>query len=219
MNKPLRIYEDGKLLATVSRNDLHNTFSVKNHKPHFVPSYKNLYKNQLATNKGLLIANGVLALTTVGVIVGCSIRIDHKQAELNTLQHEFDRTMVIADANVISYNKLESELASCSAKLPKPKYSQGKVSFYSKDGCLGCSTNQTMANGQIFNENAMTLAHNRIPLNTKVKVINQDNGLFAYATVTDRGGFEKYGRIADLSKGLYEAIGAKTDISNIQITW
>ena len=119
----MKIKLNGEVVERISRNDLHNTFSPKNHKPHFVPSYKNLYKNQLSTNKGLLIANGVLALTTLGVIVGCSIRIDHKQVELNTLQHEFDRTMEIAESNVIEYNKLESELASCSAKLQQKKLS------------------------------------------------------------------------------------------------
>lgn len=118
----MKIKLNGKLVENY-RNDLHNTFSPKNHKPHFVPSYKNLYRNQLATNKGLLIANGLLALTTVGIIVGCNIRTNGKQAEIGALQHELERTMVIAADNVDSYNKLESELASCSAKLQQKKLS------------------------------------------------------------------------------------------------
>lgn len=118
----MKIKLNGKLVENY-RNDLHNTFSPKNHKPHFVPSYKNLYRNQLATNKGLLIANGLLALTTVGIIVGCNIRTNGKQAEIEALQHELERTMVIAADNVDSYNKLESELASCSAKLQQKKLS------------------------------------------------------------------------------------------------
>jgi len=120
--KPLKINLNGKLVENY-RNDLHNTFSPKNHKPHFVPSYKNLFKNQLATNKGLLIANGLLALTTVGIIVGCNIRTNGKQAKIEALQHELERTMEIAESNVIEYNKLESELASCSAKLQEKKLS------------------------------------------------------------------------------------------------
>lgn len=214
----MKIKLNGKLVENY-RNDLHNTFSPKNHKPHFVPSYKNLYRNQLATNKGLLIANGLLALTTVGIIVGCNIRTNGKQAEIGALQHELERTMVIAADNVDSYNKLESELASCSAKLPQKKVSTGKVSYYSKDGCLGCSANQTMANGQPFDENAMTFAHNQIPLNTWVEVKNLDNGKTITAKVTDRGGFNKYNRVADLSRGLYLALGAKTDVSTLQFTW
>lgn len=210
---------NGQVVERTSRNDLHNSLSPKSHKPRQRPGYKGKYLNQMSNNKGLLVALGVTLFLGTSILVGCSMRVDGYKAEIGALQRELDRTMVIADANVISYNKLESELASCSAKLPKPKVSTGKVSFYSKDGCLGCSTNQTMANGQIFDENAMTLAHNQIPLNTKVKVTNLDNGLYAYATVTDRGGFNKYSRVADLSKGLYESLGVKTDKSNIEIVW
>lgn len=96
----------------------------------------------------------------------------------------------------------------------------GKVSYYSHDGCLGCSANQTMANGKPFEEMAMTMAFNWLPLNTEVKITNLDNGKSTFATVTDRHGAynEKYGwRMADLSKGLAEYLGASTDKSNILI--
>jgi rare lipoprotein A (peptidoglycan hydrolase) len=52
-----------------------------------------------------------------------------------------------------------------------------------------------------------------------VEVKNLDNGKVVTATVTDRGGFNKYDRIADLSKGLYDALGAKTDKSIIEISY
>ena len=94
----------------------------------------------------------------------------------------------------------------------------GKVSYYSSgDGCIGCSENEIMANGQKFDENAMTLAFNYLPLNTEVRVTNLDNGANTIATVTDTGGFEAYGRIADLSKGLMVELNAFTDVSSIKI--
>jgi rare lipoprotein A (peptidoglycan hydrolase) len=94
----------------------------------------------------------------------------------------------------------------------------GKVSWYgSGTACLGCDPNEIMANGQKFDENAMTLAFNRLPLNTKVRVTNLDNGANTIATVTDTGGFEALGRIADLSKGLMQELNAITDVSNIKI--
>lgn len=93
----------------------------------------------------------------------------------------------------------------------------GKVSYYSHDGCLGCHPEQIMANGQKFDENAMTLAFNHLPLNTRVRVTNMDNGANTLATVTDTGGFEAYGRIADLSKGLMQELNATTDRSTIKI--
>ena len=93
----------------------------------------------------------------------------------------------------------------------------GKVSYYSEKGCLGCNANQIMANGQKFDEDKFTLAFNRLPLNTVVRVTNLSNGKSELAVVTDRGGFERLGRIADLSKGLMTALGAKTDQSIIKI--
>jgi len=99
---------------------------------------------------------------------------------------------------------------------------QGKVSYYSHSGCLGCGDNQTTASGEKFDENAMTLAipaewRKEIPMGTKVRVTNLDNGIAVLAKVNDTGGFGKYNRIADLSLGLYQAIEAKTDVSEIKI--
>lgn len=94
---------------------------------------------------------------------------------------------------------------------------EGFVSYYSEAGCIGCREDQLMANGVKFDENAMTLAFNHLPLNTKVKVINTETGAEVIATVTDRGGFEKYNRIADLSLGLARALSVKTDDTIIKI--
>ena len=107
---------------------------------------------------------------------------------------------------------------------------RGYVSFYSHAGCLGCSYNQIMANEEPFDENAMTLAFNYLPLNTWVRVTNLDNGLSMVAQVTDTGGFNQTGRnmagipyennlnrLADLSLGLRDAIGAETDRSLILV--
>jgi|SRR3989344_3497298 len=97
---------------------------------------------------------------------------------------------------------------------------EGKASFYSESGsgCLGCSSTLTMANGQRFNEKANTLAFMRLPLNSQVLVTNLDNGIDIEAIVTDRGGFEGLGKIADLSKGLAERIRLRTGVSNIRIS-
>lgn len=99
---------------------------------------------------------------------------------------------------------------------------QGGVSYYSHAGCLGCSVNQITASGEAFDENAMTFAipaewRREVPMGTRAVVTNLDNGISIEARANDTGGFYKYGRIADLSKGLMEKLGAKTDRSNIKI--
>jgi rare lipoprotein A (peptidoglycan hydrolase) len=92
----------------------------------------------------------------------------------------------------------------------------GIASYYSEDGCIGCSPTLTMANGKRFDEDALTLAFNRLPLGTLVKVVNVSTGSSVEAEVTDTGGFEKLGRIADLSKGLKEAIGC-TNLCQVKV--
>jgi len=98
-----------------------------------------------------------------------------------------------------------------------PRAFEGKVSHYSVAGCLGCSPTLTMANGETLSDDRPTIAFNHLPMNTKVKITNLDNGKSVIATVTDTGGFEKYNRIADLTPAVYGAINTKTDVSTVRI--
>ena len=56
------------------------------------------------------------------------------------------------------------------------------------------------ASGDIFNQNSLTAAHNKLPFNSKVKVTNLRNNKSVVVRINDRGGFKKYGRTIDLSK-------------------
>ena len=76
----------------------------------------------------------------------------------------------------------------------------GKASWYGP-GFHGKRT----ASGEIFNQNAMTTAHNSLPFGTIVKVTYK--GKSVNVRVNDTGGFGKYGRTFDLSKGAARAIG------------
>lgn len=105
---------------------------------------------------------------------------------------------------------------------PKSQYLQkrywvGKVSHYSRFGCLGCSPTLTMANGKPLNDDELTIAFNYLPLGSRVKLTNLDNGKTIVADVTDTGGFTSLGRIADLTPKVASALASKTDISNILI--
>lgn len=73
------------------------------------------------------------------------------------------------------------------------------------------------ASGEVFNQYAMTAAHKRLPLGTKIKVTNLDNGKSVVVTVNDRGPFHG-GRILDLSKAAAEKIGAiHAGVANVSI--
>lgn len=132
-----------------------------------------------------------------------------------------------------SNNSISRKLSACTAKVEqqkkelrkivptitiyKPRSWTGKVSHYSRAGCLGCSANRTMANGQPLDDNRATIAFNWLPMNTKVLITNLDNGKKIEAVVTDTGGFNSLGRIADLTPAVSNYLNTITDVTNIQI--
>ena len=77
---------------------------------------------------------------------------------------------------------------------------------------------RTTASGEKFNQNALTAASNVHKLGSMLKVTNKANGKSVVVRVTDTGGFGKYGRTLDLSKGAFSKIAnlsngvAKVDI-------
>lgn len=62
------------------------------------------------------------------------------------------------------------------------------------------------ANGQVYDQNAVTAANRTLPLNTLVRVTNENTGQSALMYITDRGPFVP-GRILDLSRGAAKATG------------
>jgi rare lipoprotein A len=80
---------------------------------------------------------------------------------------------------------------------PKVDYeyeAQGRASWYGH-GFHGKVT----ANGEMFDQNAMTAAHQTLPLPSVVRVTNLENGHSVVLRVNDRGPFVQ-GRIIDVSK-------------------
>ncbi len=68
------------------------------------------------------------------------------------------------------------------------------------------------ANGETFDQNALTAAHRTWPFNTRVRVTDVDNGKSVVVRINDRGPFTKradgtYAREIDLSVGSAAAIG------------
>ena len=55
------------------------------------------------------------------------------------------------------------------------------------------------ASGKRFNQHALTAAHRRLPLGTRVKVTNLGNGKSVQVRIDDRGPYQG-GRIIDLSR-------------------
>ncbi len=62
------------------------------------------------------------------------------------------------------------------------------------------------ANGESFNQYAMTAAHKTLPFGTQVRVTNLNNGRSVVVRINDRGPYAG-GRVLDLSKGAASEIG------------
>lgn len=99
----------------------------------------------------------------------------------------------------------------------KTGFVSGLASYYSREGCLGCSATLTMANGQPLDDSALTVAYNRAPLNSYVKITNQKTGHTVTAKVSDRGGFERHGKIIDLTIATRDALGCG-DVCSVEIS-
>ena len=61
------------------------------------------------------------------------------------------------------------------------------------------------ANGERFNQGAMTAAHKSLPFGTHVRVVNRDNSRSVVVHINDRGLFIR-GRIIDLSYAAFSWI-------------
>ncbi len=62
------------------------------------------------------------------------------------------------------------------------------------------------ANGQIYDQNALTAAHRTLPMGTVLQVTNLTTSQAVTVTITDRGPFV-HGRVLDLSLGAAKAAG------------
>lgn len=80
---------------------------------------------------------------------------------------------------------------------------QSGVASYYGPGFHGRLT----ANGEIYNQNAMTAAHRTLPFGTRLKVTNLNNGQTTFVRVNDRGPYVG-GRIIDLSVAAAKQIGS-----------
>lgn len=63
-----------------------------------------------------------------------------------------------------------------------------------------------MANGQVFNENRLTVAHKTLPFGTKLEITCTKTGKSVQAVVKDRGPYV-HGRVLDLSKEAARQLG------------
>lgn len=77
---------------------------------------------------------------------------------------------------------------------------KGRASWYSTKECGG-----TTASGKPLNDCALTAAHKKLPLGSRVRVTNLHNGKSVVVLIVDRGPFRR-GRIIDLTRYAFRQI-------------
>lgn len=100
---------------------------------------------------------------------------------------------------------------------------EGEASYYSREGCLGCSPALRMANGQPLDDGALTMAIGADKMHLVgrlAKVTNLSSGQSVTVRITDTGGFfqARYGhRVADLTVATKQAIGMRGGLGHVRV--
>ena len=96
---------------------------------------------------------------------------------------------------------------------PKIGYKEtGEASFYANK-----YQSRKTASGERFDQSAYTAAHKKLPLGTKIKITNIENGKSVIVRINDRGPFVR-GRIIDLSRSAFSSIGnTSAGVINVEI--
>ena len=124
------------------------------------------------------------------------------------------RKMLMISIFTVLLIQINAQMGLCSQNIRT-----GKASWYSSDDACGKKTNNhpgcPTASGkslyQLERDGVDFVAMNNVRMGTKVRVTNIKNNFSVIATVLDRGGFEKYGRIADLGKKTFAKLSPTSD--------
>jgi len=93
-------------------------------------------------------------------------------------------------------------IAAAAAAPAEPAYREvGIASWYG-----GRHQGRLTASGEIFDENRLTAAHRKLPLETNARVTNLENGRSVEVKVNDRGPYIR-GRVIDLSARAAQELG------------
>jgi LysM repeat protein len=116
--------------------------------------------------------------------------------DLAVNRYHVDLNDIIRDNNIQDPRKIQP---GDKIRIRLPSYPTSQIvtaSWYGAD-----YHGKAMANGDLFNMYAPTIAHKHLPLGTRVELENKETGVKVKAVVTDRGPFIE-GRDVDLSYGL-----------------
>jgi len=164
-------------------------------------------------NKNLPVT--LLILTTLTLVFNILTLINLLRVSKSLKSTNYINPVINIDLVVPEKDTLNTELED-KTSLKNDRIWSGTASYYSREGCVGCSPTLTMANGEPLDDTKLTVAFNKAPLNSYVEITNISNGQSVTAKVTDTGGFEKLNRIIDLGLATKNAIGCG-DLCEVEV--
>lgn len=153
----------------------------------------------------------LLVLLYILILVGIFFYVDVKVVQADKrIREDLEEVIKCKDEEILELKREKSKLLKTNDSLMKQSpYLVGKVSWYGGD-----FHGNRMANGKIYDKHEFTAASPLIKgtnkpkykFGTKLKVTNIKNKKSVVVTITDTGGFRRYGRELDLSKGAFDKI-------------
>jgi rare lipoprotein A (peptidoglycan hydrolase) len=125
------------------------------------------------------------------VLPGSPLGVEPQSAEAATLD----------DAGSVKTNRSQGKARQASSRETSKKIIRGQASWYGP-GFHGKKT----ASGEIFDQSRLTAAHKTLPLGTKAKVTNLENGSTVEVEINDRGPYVG-DRVIDLSRAAANVLG------------
>ncbi len=177
------------------------------------------------------LTNTIISIALIGTLAAPTQTLAF---EMPTLPPEITPPVVFAEDVEISDGYMDATLVATASPITQrnralrgplivPVVLEGTASYYSRAGCLGCNPLFVMANGQVLNDSALTIAigaHLRHLVGYRARVTNLTNGKSVVVRITDTGGFyqNKYGnRVADLTIGTKQAIGMNGGLGTVRV--
>lgn len=159
------------------------------------------------------IRNKFAVLIYILIMVGIIFYIDVKVVKVEKkLRADAESTVECLNKQILELKRKNSKLLKINDSLiNRSPYLIGKVSWYGGD-----FHGNKMANGKVYDKYRLTAASPLIKgtnkpkykFGTKLKVTNLKNKKSVVVTITDTGGFRRYGRELDLSKGAFDKIAS-----------
>jgi rare lipoprotein A len=141
-----------------------------------------------------------LAATALVAVIGSGASIGAD------ISHQGEQT--VANADMAESQSLAPALAEATPAEPDTTPAQDQVGIASWYGLQ--HQGRLTASGQRFDEDKLTAAHRTLPLDTRVKVTNLENGRAVEVKVNDRGPYIS-GRVLDLSTRAAKELGMQKE--------